>query len=389
MASSTFHPFARLPVELRLHIWETACFASTPSERCVQYVTAKNRRVISMPCHWHRTHEGTPLEEDNKSAYLIDGGLWRACKESRGVIARQSHYYDWLRIQNEAIRTRQYFSTFSADWDGGEDDVHPGLIETCEVEEECRMLVSPARDIFCIEADSWTALQHDEDDKSELEMSFTTSKLYNKGKIPSLWDPLCVSNIALEFDRSWFGTFGNDMPDYMDDVRFENSTRGYFGYLLYKHAKQTLAFQNLWIIDRNIKWFDEHSQDHDTIYRDYDTDYVEIKWSAVIHLESDEIRANSADFMYRVEHWLQEYWGDYTTLENPEPKDIFRLLVRRDNKVEDPRIGREPSAVTHAEEFGWVVFDVDESDRDLNSYLAMYDESDIDSHCSEFRRRYY
>ncbi|KAJ4007390.1 hypothetical protein NW752_007630 [Fusarium irregulare] len=385
MASSTFHPFARLPVELRLHIWETACFASTPSERCLQYVNVKNRRVIPLPCDWRQSQEETSEEENNESAYLIDGGLWRACKESREVIARKSHYYDWLKIQNEAIRTREYFSTFSADWDGGEDDVHPAIIETCQGEEECRMVVSPGRDIFCIEAYNFRALQHSEDDKFELEMSFT-SQLSNKGKIPSLWDPLCVSNIALEFDRSWLW---NDIPDYIDEARSENSRLGYFGYLLHKHAKDTLTVENLWIVDRRIKWFDEHSQDHDTVYRDYDTEYVEIKWSAAIHLESDEIRANSADFMYRVEDWLREYWDDYTTLEDPEPKDIFRLLVRRDNEVEDPRIGREPGAVTKAEGFGWVIFDVDESDRDLDQYLSLWDESDIDSHCSEFRRRYY
>ncbi|KAJ4126972.1 hypothetical protein NW768_008593 [Fusarium equiseti] len=368
---SIFHPFDRLPVEVRLQIWESACFATTTSERCLQYVTVKDRRVIPLPCHWRQSQVETSLDEKNKSAYLIDGGLWRACKESRKVIAQYSRYYDWLRIQEMAVQRNLYFSTFSADWAGGEDAVHPALIETCEGEEECCMLVYPARDIFCIKADNWKALQHDEPDKFELEMSFIR-KRYKDELIPPLWSELSVNNIALEFDRSWL----ESIPDYLREVKEEYSSRGYFGYLLFKHAMDTLSINGLWIIDKEAKWFDRHYEQHDTVYRDSDTEYVEVEWSAVIHLQSDEILANSSDFMYWVDDWLQEYWHNYADLNAPEPKEIFRLLVRRGNEVQDPRIGRDSGAVTDVEGFGWVVFDIDGADGDLDEYLGQFEEWD-------------
>jgi hypothetical protein len=281
---------------------------------------------------------------------LIDGGLWRACKESRKVIARHSHYDGWLRIQKTAIREGRAFPLLSADWSGGEDEVHPALVETGEGEEGCRMLVHPSRDIFCIQVDNWIALQQDLHD-IELEMSFIRIK---KCFIPSLLDQLSVSNIALELDESWL----DDIPCTVSQAKRENSARGYFAYLYSKFSRNGLSFEGLWVMDKEAFWFDEDSQDHVTVYRDCDVEYGEVKWSDAVNYDTPDAIINASHFMLEIGNWMVERQPHYI---HPEPEEVWRLLVRRDKEVQDPRIGRDPREVSHYT-WGWCFHDVEQWD---------------------------
>ncbi|KAG8670285.1 hypothetical protein FPOAC2_09635 [Fusarium poae] len=85
MTYTTFHPFVRLPIELRIMIWDEACL-----EPCRRY--RQGHRAI----HYMTVHEGSvhPLNHDsngsklkNKSVYLWHAGMWMACRESQRVIA--------------------------------------------------------------------------------------------------------------------------------------------------------------------------------------------------------------------------------------------------------------------------------------------------------------
>ena len=114
MPAPMFHHFRRLPVELRLLIWE---FAVRPRGRGVHYFS-----IVDM-----RKHSDNPLrqlavpdpaDEDevtyavsapmvpsspggcswttrNCSVYLWDAGLWTACRESRSVLEKRFQPCAW------------------------------------------------------------------------------------------------------------------------------------------------------------------------------------------------------------------------------------------------------------------------------------------------------
>ncbi|KAI0409012.1 hypothetical protein F4802DRAFT_547371 [Xylaria palmicola] len=103
MATPTFHCFSRLPPELRLLIWEECAQKPEPG---AQFFTIYPREYTSDDMkllegkladfnglgpgdagrlaapRGHRTGEFS-WRRDNKSAYMIDYGLWTACWESR------------------------------------------------------------------------------------------------------------------------------------------------------------------------------------------------------------------------------------------------------------------------------------------------------------------
>jgi hypothetical protein len=68
-------------MELRLQIWEAACLPSTSSCPGLHYINVKLGKAVI----WDLDSTGRP----NRSAYMIDGGLWRAVKESREVITKR------------------------------------------------------------------------------------------------------------------------------------------------------------------------------------------------------------------------------------------------------------------------------------------------------------
>ncbi|KAM0384932.1 hypothetical protein ACHAO7_011848 [Fusarium culmorum] len=366
MATSVFHPFVRLPTELRLRIWETACFRPSynPSDRRIQYVTVRNREVVSLPRNSRHSRGG-------RSAYLIDGGLWKACKESREVIAQDSHFYDWVRIQKEACDDRIYFHGCPADWAGGEESPHPAIIDTREGEEECSMLVYPSIDIFCIRTDDWVALG-DHPNDLQLKMSFIR---YNKDNGMSDLHELRVRNIALEFHRSWLVDIPVDYFGWND----ENSMRAYFTYLLTAEDRSPGTFEGLWIIDKDAKWFDGYHKRPDTVYRDCDAEYIEVDWSNVVRYDTFD---GVSEFMLCIDDWLLDSANleSCDRLSNPDfpgPKEVFRLLVRRDNQVEKPT--RDDKA--HYMGLGWCLLKDDYSDGYQDSHLD--GASDVGSHQDE------
>ncbi|ENH71930.1 hypothetical protein FOC1_g10002123 [Fusarium oxysporum f. sp. cubense race 1] len=94
-----FRYFKRLPIELRLKIWEAACLPSTDADHGLHYVTLDVvEEALKRPCE--KSSEAT---NPNKSAYLWDAGLWLACKESRSVIAKHLDFEGWLAFREQPI----------------------------------------------------------------------------------------------------------------------------------------------------------------------------------------------------------------------------------------------------------------------------------------------
>ncbi|KAH7173967.1 uncharacterized protein B0J16DRAFT_406339 [Fusarium flagelliforme] len=205
----------------------------------------------------------------------------------------------------------------------------------------------------------------------ELEMSLIRIKICF---MPSLLETLSVSNIALEFNESWL----DDLPGTVSHAKRENSAQGYFAYLYSKSSRKGLSFDGLWIIDKEAFWFDKDSQDHDTVYRDFDAEYVEVQWSDAVHYETEDASVNASHFMMEIGAWMVDHQPYHI---HPEPEEVFRLLVRRDNEAQDPRIGRDPREVSHCT-WGWYFHDLKDLDDDLDDGLDEGTDTYMD--CWEF-----
>lgn len=115
---TTFHPFPRLPWELRNEIWK---FSIRPrdlpgahvfcvEERGLEDTKYKENDVhcarISLEPHFDEPddtflHNAVPARTmssgptGNPSLYLVDGGLWTACRESRAAMERAFKHQLW------------------------------------------------------------------------------------------------------------------------------------------------------------------------------------------------------------------------------------------------------------------------------------------------------
>jgi hypothetical protein len=377
MAPSVFHQFSRLPVELRLQIWEAACVGPPASHRSLQYVNVLNDRVVAMPCSWPKPPEQIVTAKVNRSAYLIDGGLWRACKESREVIAKSTHFEDWVRIQKRSIFDFKYYTKYNARRFGGNKPPHPAFINTCEGEEECRMLVYPTNDIFCIQVYDRMDLQEPEffPDIYMLLNLYKRNDRENDDENRYGWPKfqrLYLKNVAFEFDSSWLV----DLPDSKYALMYENSARGYLASLLdekaYHHRYTYKKGEGIWIVDKETKWYSlvdededhdnvdededhdnvDEDEDHDNVDEDEDHDNVDKHDDTVFwDCDGEYIQVYEEDFSNRrasilettnVREFISRIWsmgiGDhYPDWEadryGPEPCKMVRILVRRDNEL--------------------------------------------------------
>ncbi|RGP71622.1 hypothetical protein FLONG3_7057 [Fusarium longipes] len=314
MAPPHFHQFPRLPAELRLQIWETACSTYGTSYPNLQYVNIQDGEVSSIP--WSKG-------KGNKSAYLIDGGLWRACKEPRQVIARHSHFDYWLRIQRKSFGNNGLLRSSITDNSGGYEAGQPAIIDASKTEEECRVLVYPASDIFCIQMDDWQTLKsdHSDDPSSQDDVYIYMSSL----RCESHLRDLKTKNIAFEYDSSWL----TDMPRSRYDCMLrETSARSCLVYLFYEKANPlSMRGVDIWIVDNEAKWFKDPSQQHETVYRDCDSEYIEIKWRDCADRWGDGPDVSA----YAFEKIVRNMYP-HNGLSRPT-RHLFKLLVRRHNEV--------------------------------------------------------
>ncbi|KAF5529389.1 tetracycline resistance protein [Fusarium napiforme] len=229
MAASSFHPFPRLPTELRLQIWTAACLFHHPSDYKIHYIDVE---PTSTEGTLSPSHEFTACLAggDNDSACLRNGGLWKACKESRDVMMQHS------RI-------------------GGHGCEKNGILGNTD---DWYLPVCAWHDIFCIKSKTLnTPDDHDE------AWQIKIPDLSPKGS-----QMMDIDNIAFEFDESW----NRDMPKSYDDLMREKSTRGFLSCLLYNKSRHEMTTPNIWII---LKTFDHHKGSR-TAWHHYDTDYFQI-----------------------------------------------------------------------------------------------------------------
>ncbi|GKU04139.1 hypothetical protein FLAG1_04253 [Fusarium langsethiae] len=178
MDHTTFHPFQRLPFELRLQIWEEACLKQRRSFQALHYVTIDSAtEVVSLSHNWDDS------KPSNKSIYLWDAGLWTACQESRNVVAKhwakQPRPYNYVDMYiNCSLKEAEYYCDHV--WPEKEQDWKVRTLFSRVDGEHWRQTVHLERDYFCILADNWEPLARNWE-------SFSSD----------------LSGIAIEFDPSW------------------------------------------------------------------------------------------------------------------------------------------------------------------------------------------
>lgn len=249
----TLHSFSKLPWELRNHIWNLAVRPDYPGAHIFDTLTLESiqGRYIAPTCSpWSRLHisllaykpetifeeSGTNGEENhrsrehyNPSTYLIDSGLWTACKESRRVMEQRFEPQEWNRI-----RERRLQCTLNRTGPMPEHiDMMPATgYFVAENSERRHFTVFPHRDLFCIRSCSlqsicWGDLHYG-----------TPIAGSHKG-----FDTF--GHIAVEFDPAWAASVekaGFDAAGDTDDVQH-----------LIEAVFEIMHLDTLWIVDRTLK----------------------------------------------------------------------------------------------------------------------------------------
>ncbi|KAF5716051.1 hypothetical protein FGLOB1_2744 [Fusarium globosum] len=250
MAASSFDPFPRLPTELRLQIWITACVSYPSDDRGVHYIDVEpistGSMLSSSPTLTARLADG-----DKNSACLRNGGLWTACKESRDVM-----------IQHSRV-----------------DALDCARISICGNGEGWSSPVNPTRDMFCVKSKAWkTPDDHGQGWQIQLPY-FSPEGSYPTG----------IKNVALEFDESW----NKDLPKSYYDLMSEASARGFLSRLFYNRFLNDSDTPDIWIIVKNGQWilepglaFRACEEDHPNFKREHD-DFECGAWNEVFNMSVD------------------------------------------------------------------------------------------------------
>ncbi|EEU37046.1 uncharacterized protein NECHADRAFT_86744 [Fusarium vanettenii 77-13-4] len=342
MVSSIFHPFPRLPAELRLQIWENACLPSQEQRRGLHYFNLDHdKKLVSLGWNQGTSSElQGPAGQARRSAYLWHGGLWTACKESREVVMKHCQLKEWGDLIEQAEREDKRAGNYKrmaaiSRSVVGDEGVPPGMVVMREGHEEWYFIVYPTRDIFCVTSDNWESVLRS---WSMWDAEYYLPLAYSV--LPSLY----VENIAFEFDPSW----NHDFPTCIHDLMEEKSARGCLARMV-DFMVSTHSFRfNIWLVDQTARWRAEPDQVVGPVSHDCDGEYVQI---GVYHTYNDLDEGASetpilqfiqkfgslGDFYYRdLERGDWSPRLDYM-LDRPNyrAESSIGLLVRRDNYVTD------------------------------------------------------
>ncbi|TXB96642.1 hypothetical protein FocTR4_00011632 [Fusarium oxysporum f. sp. cubense] len=215
---------------------------------------------------------------------VYNGGLWRACEESREVILKHAHIDDWLRAQEQYFIKYRSGEEYQADLPGGEEAVHLALLTIAEGDQEWHLVAYPARDLI------------------------STALKYGVSCI--------IKDFAIEFDQSW----SINRPGNIYGLSEENSARGYLEKLLFDraHHRNFDGLENIWLIDKGAMWSRHPHQYYCTsdveglqeaptpeheivaVYRGCDAEYVEVAWEQCSHKTADGMAPSSKGFVEKL-----------------------------------------------------------------------------------------
>lgn len=319
MAPSTFHAFARLPCELRLHIWQLALrpqHAGGLHHFCIDGEGNKDSMDPSLfvgldgrpggsssakrdvALHIGRLQSNSSVMPGKGSVYYWDAGLWTACRESRDVIARRSESDRQHKTEHYSLLRRERIGcrrpTFATVRQGGT---------------AWNLMVQPQRDLFCFHVQGWDTgfvLPH----PSTLR-AFERPVCGSRGLGPEDTQWTSVQHFALEFDSRW----NENWPRSPDELMGEASPRGFIARLILRAVLTEVGFF-IWLIDRGApvpKGLLEDTRGQ--VFYDMDAEYVEVhQWSA----------GESSYFIDNINLSLGD-WYQFTGEDVPHVGDSFEL----------------------------------------------------------------
>ncbi|KAF5684593.1 hypothetical protein FCIRC_3937 [Fusarium circinatum] len=325
MSRGTFHPFPNLPVEIRLQIWEDACFDWGCGRFGLHYIQLnESRQLAPLNCEWQTTGAR------NRSSYLWHAGLWTACKESRDIVGKHWSSQGWSDFQkNTKDKSLGDVIWFLSEPFPPPIRIRQGLIHRKGDYEPWHQVADMERDIFCVTAESWEPL------RNWKPLHIDAEDEWGRHFIDD------VTNVAVEFDPSWYQTierFSEDtlVGDYPPSLAFLIR-------LLFDQAHNKEHRKSVLLIDRNVLWHvkNEALARYHPIYVDCDHEYFEInshelKWDSplsdflslldrLIGGKLTKIEYGEPSFKYNLSE------SDWEQDDRLRPEELMRYVVRRDN----------------------------------------------------------
>ncbi|KAI1642462.1 uncharacterized protein F4817DRAFT_352899 [Daldinia loculata] len=183
----TFHSFGRLPPELRDKIWKLAIRPGGPARRGAHIFSIYDGsgddvdKAVVVAASCFKFHH-------NFSTYLIDGGLWNACKESRLLIERVFDSKKWDAVRDRRLRSH----TGNPVQVKGEHLMPATGYFRGDDSTDRYFTVVPYRDLFCLQPEILDYFNCEDISKPDGVALGSTR-----------WGFHGLQNIALEYDPAW------------------------------------------------------------------------------------------------------------------------------------------------------------------------------------------
>lgn len=324
MSRATFHPFSNLPVEIRLQIWEDACFDWSCGRSGLHYIKLdENRQLAPLNCEWQTTGPR------NRSAYLWHAGLWTACKESRDIAAKHWSNQGWSDFQ-ENTKEKCLGDVIWFDTPFPPPVIlRTGLIHRKGDYEPWHQVADMHSDIFCVTAESWEPLV-----RNWKPLHVEAEDEWGRHFIED------VLNIAVEFDPSWNLLLKKFTPD--NCIKDYPPALGFLIRLLLDQAHAKEHRKRVQLIDRNVLWnVDNERLACHPIYVDCNHEYFEVHFfdlqcdSPLSHFLS-LLDSLIGDKLTKIEYGEQSFKyslskSDWEQDDRLSPKELMGFVVRRDN----------------------------------------------------------
>ncbi|OBR09164.1 hypothetical protein CH63R_07929 [Colletotrichum higginsianum IMI 349063] len=264
----TFHPFPRLPVELRLCIWEMVIRPTGPGRPGVHFFAVQpdaddsTRGFITLPVFPETSQR--PWNQKNPSSYFSDIGMWTACKESRAVVTGRL--------------ARRYEGHGQTDWD---------TVKLRHGQENIAFDLD-REDLICMQVpDPGFSDPSTIRPPYQLDFDLPTTEPWH---------------VAFEYDASWSFTDWGDLTLYQ--MRGEEGPRGAFLRTLEEVIKSSLHCR-LYLIQYGAKMKPGKSP-IEGFYGD--GFHLALADEGDVEIERPSGFRNAWDFMWNVDNWSDGIW---------------------------------------------------------------------------------
>ncbi|RSL46334.1 hypothetical protein CEP53_010382 [Fusarium sp. AF-6] len=314
---TTFHPFPRLPQEVRDLIWEKAAKIRTEKGDVAHFFTvfnggkeeesaalaeyklkgAPSRGSCLAAPRRNDGGEGLSWTEGNKSMYLLDRGLWMACSDSRAAIIKAS------LVSNDHVSSDE-IADVSKLYHG------PRTAKFISEGKEQEMVVWPEKDLFILQPYDWKTLKW--------------LKLQNTAIFPRHDDKPHLKHVAFELPRNEIINLRRfyDVEDHLDAP--EPSTHPMIDrmQLLVGHGRFQ-QIKNVWLIDYGLKRANPRSTARRQEFLANGLRFVEV----TEHDGWTDLRGDDGTDALEFVEWVKEIWDHYLIIYKGGAVKAYRNMI--------------------------------------------------------------